>query len=150
MLETVRTVTVATGPHGQEQNVEVPGAAALENLLAGADRDKGELVRGVDDERAPTSINYTSGTTGRPKGVGYTHRGAYLNAFGEILHSDHDAKLGRSGDTAHPDYVFRVLTRDLTSFQRLYDEQLAALPGVQRLSSTLVRKDVVTDRVLPV
>lgn len=147
MLETVRTVTVATGPHGQEQNVEVPGAAALENLLAGADRDKGELVWGVDDERAPTSINYTSGTTGRPKGVGYTQ---YLNAFGEILHSDHDAKLGRSGDTAHPDYVFRVLTRDLTSFQRLYDEQLAALLGVQRLSSTLVMKDVVTNRVLPV
>ena len=31
------------------------------------------------------SINYTSGTTGRPKGVMYTHRGAYLNALGELL-----------------------------------------------------------------
>ena len=31
------------------------------------------------------SINYTSGTTGRPKGVMYTHRGAYLNALGEII-----------------------------------------------------------------
>ena len=37
------------------------------------------------------SINYTSGTTGRPKGVMYTHRGAYLNALAEVIHSRHDA-----------------------------------------------------------
>ena len=41
----------------------------------------------VDDEERTISINYTSGTTGRPKGVMYTHRGAYLNALGEIIHS---------------------------------------------------------------
>jgi fatty-acyl-CoA synthase len=39
----------------------------------------------IDDEDRLTSINYTSGTTGRPKGVMYTHRGAYLNALGEIV-----------------------------------------------------------------
>jgi len=39
----------------------------------------------VDDEDRLTSINYTSGTTGRPKGVMYTHRGAMLNALGEII-----------------------------------------------------------------
>ena len=43
----------------------------------------------VDDEDATISINYTSGTTGRPKGVMYHHRGAYLNSFGEIVHSTH-------------------------------------------------------------
>ena len=43
----------------------------------------------VDDESATISLNYTSGTTGRPKGVMYHHRGAYLNSFGEIVHSAH-------------------------------------------------------------
>ncbi|MGH8957337.1 MAG: AMP-binding protein, partial [Acidimicrobiia bacterium] len=45
----------------------------------------------VDDEHRPISINYTSGTTGRPKGVQYTHRGAYLNALAELIHSHHHA-----------------------------------------------------------
>jgi fatty-acyl-CoA synthase len=45
----------------------------------------------VDDEERVISINYTSGTTGRPKGVMYTHRGGYLNAISEVLHSRHDS-----------------------------------------------------------
>jgi len=44
----------------------------------------------VDDEQRVISINYTSGTTGRPKGVMYTHRGAHLNALAEVVHSHHD------------------------------------------------------------
>jgi DNA-binding Lrp family transcriptional regulator len=48
-----------------------------------------------------------------------------------------------------PDYLLQVIARDLPAFQRLYDERLAALPGVQRLTSTLVMKNVVIDRPLP-
>lgn len=40
----------------------------------------------VEDENALIAINYTSGTTGQPKGVMYTHRGAYLNALGVARH----------------------------------------------------------------
>jgi fatty-acyl-CoA synthase len=39
----------------------------------------------IEDEYETISINYTSGTTGRPKGVMVHHRGAYLNALGETL-----------------------------------------------------------------
>lgn len=49
-----------------------------------------------------------------------------------------------------PDYLVRVATRDLESFQRLYDGALASLPGVLRLSTTLIMKDVVHARPLPV
>lgn len=48
-----------------------------------------------------------------------------------------------------PDYLLRVVSRDLPTFQRLYDEKLASLPGVQRLSSTLVMKRIAEDRPLP-
>ena len=48
-----------------------------------------------------------------------------------------------------PDYLLRIVTEDLAAYQRLEDDVLAALPGVQRLNSTLVMKHVVDERPLP-
>ncbi|XVQ08618.1 AMP-binding protein [Spirillospora sp. CA-255316] len=41
----------------------------------------------VTDEQSMIAINYTSGTTGKPKGVIYTHRGAYLQSLAMAFHS---------------------------------------------------------------
>jgi DNA-binding Lrp family transcriptional regulator len=48
-----------------------------------------------------------------------------------------------------PDYLLRVATADLASYQALRDEKLATLPGVQRLTSTIVMKRIVDDRPYP-
>lgn len=81
----VITVTDIEGP---APRVHLAGATYDELLERGSDEP---LPWQVDDELATISINYTSGTTGQPKGVMYTHRGAYLNALGEVLHSEHSA-----------------------------------------------------------
>jgi fatty-acyl-CoA synthase len=56
-----------------------------EELLAGA--SPARPVSWLEHEEETISINYTSGTTGRPKGVQYTYRGAYLNALSEVIHA---------------------------------------------------------------
>lgn len=58
------------------------GRRSYDDFLDGAPRL--EIGSTLEDEDALLAINYTSGTTGRPKGVMYTHRGAYLNAMGQI------------------------------------------------------------------
>jgi fatty-acyl-CoA synthase len=90
-VETVTELVVAEdtelGPVNPDLSDE-PRLASYSEFLA---RGTGEpLSWSVPDELAPIAINYTSGTTGRPKGAVYTHRGAYLNCFGEIVHSRHD------------------------------------------------------------
>jgi fatty-acyl-CoA synthase len=80
--------------------VEGPGLPTIRIDDTGAPGDPGDpyedflasgrperFDRPPGDEEETISINYTSGTTGRPKGVMYTYRGAYLNALMEALES---------------------------------------------------------------
>ena len=48
-----------------------------------------------------------------------------------------------------PDYLLRVATAGLQAYQALRDEKLATLPGVQKLTSTIVMKRIVADRPYP-
>jgi fatty-acyl-CoA synthase len=54
-----------------------------EDFIAGG--DPAAPIHWPDDEWQAISLNYTSGTTGNPKGVVYSHRGAYLLAFGQAV-----------------------------------------------------------------
>jgi acyl-CoA synthetase (AMP-forming)/AMP-acid ligase II len=62
------------------------GGMDYEALLRSAPR--GFEIRWPADERDPISLNYTSGTTSRPKGVIYSHRGAFLNTLAVLLIND--------------------------------------------------------------
>jgi fatty-acyl-CoA synthase len=57
-------------------------ASEYDELIAGGK----PLMRPVTDERSLLALNYTSGTTGRPKGVMYHHRGAYLQSLAMVVH----------------------------------------------------------------
>jgi fatty-acyl-CoA synthase len=57
--------------------------SAFEDFLAAGSEEPVESV--LEDEYETIAIDYTSGTTGRPKGVMYHHRGAYLNALAMII-----------------------------------------------------------------
>ena len=66
------------GPGGERL-----GDITYEELLAEGDPEFAWQL--PTDEWSPITLNYTSGTTGNPKGVVYHHRGAYLNAVNNVL-----------------------------------------------------------------
>ncbi|OZM84048.1 acyl--CoA ligase family protein [Pseudonocardia sp. MH-G8] len=84
-LESVEEIVTVVDP-AQPGDGTGSGVTYADLLARGSDEP---LAWEVADETSCVSLNYTSGTTGRPKGVQYSHRGAYLNSFGEIVHSGH-------------------------------------------------------------
>ena len=73
------------------------GSIEYENFLAGGSDDYVRAAPG--DEWDAISLNYTSGTTGNPKGVVYHHRGAHLLAQGNVL---------TCGMAKHPVYLWTL------------------------------------------
>jgi fatty-acyl-CoA synthase len=73
------------------------GTLDYEEFLSGGDPDFAWSM--PDDEWDAISLNYTSGTTGNPKGVVYHHRGAALMAYANTVH----AGMGR-----HPVYLWTL------------------------------------------
>ena len=69
---------------------------------------------------------------------------AFEAALAEVLEVRHAERL--FGD---PDYLLRVVATDLNDYAALRDHKLAALPGVQRITSTIVMKRIVDNRPLP-
>lgn len=67
-----------------------PDTADYEDFLRDSDPAWSWQMPG--DEWDAISLNYTSGTTGDPKGVVYSHRGAYLNSLGNVMTFGIDAR----------------------------------------------------------
>ncbi len=85
-FDTIREIVETPSVEGNYD--DLPGTFRYEELLS---RGSGEpLAWEVDDESRTITINYTSGTTDLPKGVMYTHRGAYLGSLGAIHHQGFD------------------------------------------------------------
>lgn len=73
-----------------------------EAVLEGLEHDKAngnkgwtDLEEHAPDEESVIALAYTSGTTAKPKGVEYTHRGAYLAALGNVIESGLNFNTGR-------------------------------------------------------
>ena len=81
--------------HGRGERI---GTVEYEDFLKEGDPDFAWAMPG--DEWDAISLNYTSGTTGDPKGVVYHHRGAYLLAIGNVADLRHGAASGLSVDAA--------------------------------------------------
>ena len=80
-LKTKPLVIDIDDPEGEGGSLR--GELDYEAFLAGADPAFPPVL--PEDEWDAICLNYTSGTTGNPKGVVYHHRGAYLNAVGNLI-----------------------------------------------------------------
>ncbi|NRG17345.1 acyl-CoA synthetase [Rhizobiales bacterium] len=96
-LAKVKPVIVDYDDPEFRQDGEMLGSLEYEELVAEGDPDFNWSLPG--DEWDAISLNYTSGTTGNPKGVVYHHRGAYLLAQANVI----TASMGK-----HPVYLWTL------------------------------------------
>ncbi len=89
-FETIREIVTVIDPVVERDIAEGSDRPRYQDLLERGSDDPLDWT--VEDELATITINYTSGTTGKPKGVMYSHRGAYLNSLGELFHSEHSSE----------------------------------------------------------
>jgi fatty-acyl-CoA synthase len=83
MTRSAKPVVIHADEREFEVGGELIGEMDYEDFLRGGDPDHDWAM--PDDEWNAISLNYTSGTTGDPKGVVYHHRGAYLLAQGNVI-----------------------------------------------------------------
>jgi len=76
-MPTVKHIVVMTDREGMK-GVDLPGALCFEDLV---EQNSADVVWGGFDENTPAGLCYTSGTTGNPKGVLYTHRSNFLHTL---------------------------------------------------------------------
>lgn len=79
----ILVVDIADSDAGSTDRI---GSVEYEDFLGSAPDTV--AVRYPEDEWEAIALNYTSGTTGNPKGVVYHHRGAYLNSLGQIVNAE--------------------------------------------------------------
>ncbi len=93
-LRTVRHVVVMTDRAHMPASSAIPSLLCYEDLIAA---EPGTLVWPEFDERTASSLCYTSGTTGNPKGVLYSHRSTVIHAMmagnGAVIPMDPDTTV---------------------------------------------------------
>jgi len=91
---TARDAIARTGMQIRVVDIEDPASGSTERIGTGdyeaflASASEETALRYPEDEWDAIALNYTSGTTGNPKGVVYHHRGAYLNALGQSINAE--------------------------------------------------------------
>ena len=120
-------------PPVQAEGSEALGAMTYEELLAGGDANAGWGY--PESEWNALSLNYTSGTSGRPKGVVYHHRGAYLMAMGTIAAWE----IPR-----HPRYLYTVPMFHCNGWGHVWT---MAVMGGTLVCNRVIRADVIFDAI---
>ncbi len=139
--------------------LQTDGRLSLTDLAARVGLTVSPTHRRVRDlERSGAIIGYRAIVDPRELGLGFEalvfvrlrqEDRATLLAFEDAVAAVPNVLLAQRlfGD---PDYMLRVRTTDLDAYARLEDDVLSTLPGVLRLNSTLVMKNVVIDRPYPI